>query len=1137
MSAGPLLFDRCFGSLTGNPTPVGNGVCDMALAVQSALDHLPEPIPLNNQVEQDVRRALAVVLEGAVNENSIRTFNQAGHRQEEIVGDIQGYLNDPQCGVNGQLRFLEQYFNSRIHDFENLGQDIQVTARIVDKVGAAGQEGVQIIQQVSQLVQLVNKSGSEAQRQFTILKNAVNQLGKNTQEALSLDLSVIGDTGDVALSIGPWLGSCAGCAGLLVDAAKNISIGSTSTAASTAGCPESAAAAGGSCWVIIPGVTITGTGAVEGALSAPVCSMAGDGLNKLEEYKKKLEKLFATIEKLVTSTQRSLRSLQTASQALVRLAATLPQEAQPRIDAIRQGLNRAGNDLNEAAEITNSQLLPALSSQSTARLTELGENVSHLLTCYHKTGNLAQLVGQRIIQGFSDMNTALSHLVNGSRVFNNIKQHGQQGISAASAYITRELSAMKRQLSQLHQDVFGVPPGTVDPGRTVLRFIELAGNEGRRRAINNKLDSLTAAIAALPTRALNIGKEAFLADSRQEQGCASGSACNEFRLVGSAAGAALRSFSALPPLREQQTSISMSHVRLPALNTVPANLKYARLNHLNMLRATTSKSTGTVAGNAPQKTPRLPVSPKQRPTRDNTGRGKATLHGYWTGAGGHGGINSSAKGLTLVQSLGNHRLRLYPGGKPVQLQIKGQNLHRITSTQIWEGSKPSRTIKARLSHASKGTLTLNIQAVAQARPGREYRLHLVSGRESLVIPTRILTIEVTTPKKQPVSALAKPGLGSKITSSLPVVRSTTPNRCRVQAGGKTVNLTLRGENLETIHGVQIMRNNRPVREVRGKISRKSAKSLTVMLSATPQAQNHQRYTLRLLAGKNHLDVPARVALVEIQAPTHVAGRPGAVTIGKPGKRTNTSDKAAVTAADKRVLRLQAGGRSGTITLRGKHLGNINKARILLNRRPVRELAARISRKTDRLLVITISAAPQAHPARNHSIELLAPHGNLVVPLKIAAVETMPGAPRGKTIEKQVRTTGSTGHVTSGRPKKGQVDNRATINSCKPSHARLHAGGQSVTLTLRGKRCNLVRQAQVIDQGKPVGEIAARILKKSDNTLTLRLTANSRTGTRRNLTLLLIASRNKIKVPATILSIEVSAAKPGKKPGPMSKGKR
>ena len=1136
VSAGPMtVFDRCFGSLNGQPTAVGNKVCDLARDLKKTIADLPEPLPLNNQVQQDLGRALQVVFADTVNADSIATFNHAGQIQEDIINDLQGYLQDPQCGVNGQLEFLQQYFNKRVGDFQNFGQDLAIIMDIAAQLGKAGQEGGEILAQLGQLASLVNESGSEARRQFTILQRAIGKLMDNAREVAGLDLSVIGDTATLAAQVGPWIGSCGTCAGLLIDAAKNVSIGGGSTAAGAGGCPETGAAAGGSCWVIIPGVTITGTGGVEAALSSIPCTAAGDGLNKLEDYEQKLEKLFDTINKLITSTQSSLNDIQTASDALVALARTLPAEAEGHINNIRQALNRAGDDLNSAADLTSQQLIPALATQSEDRLRELGDNVGHLLDCYAKAEDLAGEIGGRVLQGFDDMRQALTHLVNGQRVVTNIQAHGRQGLHAAEAYIRRKLADIQRQLESLNQEVFGVRLGVVDPGRTVPHLIALAGDSSRQHRIASQVSAVSAEIAVLPGDALNEGKKAFLADTTGESNCIYGSACGEFGLVGRSAHSALQAFQARQASRHTQApAFRPPHVRLPTLHQVPTNLKHQQIGYLRLASIPATGIGHQDNGSGSGKT----VPAGRQISHGPGGAAAPSLAGFWGWGGGPSGKPQDAA-RTRVASVTSHHLRVPAGGQPVSLQFKGTGLGHIDSILVLNGSRPSHDIRARVTQAADTSITVALQASSKARAGEKHSLRLVSGKTHLDVPARVVIIEVvranrTTRKPLAGGTIMASGrgpthLGQGNATMAMTVKSATPRTLRLQAGSGARNLSLHGSGLENLRSVHVLLNRRPVKDIRIKVNRKAKSSLTLSLAAMKTAHPARNYSLRLATRTQHYDIPVRIATIEVvgvRSSTRGSGHGPSLT-----HRGDAGMAMTVKSATPRTLRLQAGSGVRNLALHGSGLENLRSVHVLLNRRPVKDIRVKVNRKSKNGLTLSLVAMKTAHPARNYSLRLATGTKSYDIPTRIAAIEVVGGKTSKPVGLAHVSGGSHSSSSSADRAKPGKVTQttvrKTSISSASTTHLRLAAGGKAVQVTLRGSELQTIHGAQVQEHGRLARGIKTRIVRKSGNSLTLSLVADSHAGTTRNLNLVL-TGKGTLSVPTRVLAIETVAANPGNK---------
>ncbi|MEF9437798.1 MAG: hypothetical protein L0922_03290, partial [Candidatus Mariimomonas ferrooxydans] len=235
---------------------------------------------------------------------------------------------------------------------------------------------------------------------------------------------------------------------------------------------------------------------------------------------------------------------------------------------------------------------------------------------------------------------------------------------------------------------------------------------------------------------------------------------------------------------------------------------------------------------------------------------------------------------------------------------------------------------------------------------------------------------------------------TKVQTTKPVkveVNSASPNNPRLEAGGKTEIVTLKGINLNKVTSARVLMNNRPVREVEIKLGSPSAKSIKVTLKASPNAMVGSNYKLRLIAGKETNDVPIKLARIEVTAPkvvkkipvnpvpTQVPPQPAKALPLKPeiSKPTELPSKMAVKPLKKpvvksssaRYLRLEAGGKPETVTLRGSNLNKVTSARVLMNNRPMMDVEVRLGPP---FLHTTSTITHAPHYLNHHSHSTLPP---------------------------------------------------------------------------------------------------------------------------------------------------------------------
>src|SRR4030042_7056355 len=116
-----LVFDRCFGAspIPGtpgycSPTVPGNTVCNMVRDVNRVKTMITTGVIYRqDQAKRELEAFYRVIFQDAVNQNSIRTFNEAAKYQNAIVPEVTNYLNDRQCGSKYALYNLKSFFETQ----------------------------------------------------------------------------------------------------------------------------------------------------------------------------------------------------------------------------------------------------------------------------------------------------------------------------------------------------------------------------------------------------------------------------------------------------------------------------------------------------------------------------------------------------------------------------------------------------------------------------------------------------------------------------------------------------------------------------------------------------------------------------------------------------------------------------------------------------------------------------------------------------------------------------------------------------------------------------------------------------------------------------------------------------------------
>ncbi len=402
----------------------------------------------------------------------------------------------------------------------------------------------------------VNAKGLEAQRQFNILKTAIEQLGQEAYEISRLDIAAVAnDFINVVTTVGPMLTNCATCAVLLADAIPNISVGMATTVGGVATCPETVAAAGGACWILPGGIAISGKGAIEGAIASIPCSYAIDNANKIQEYVNNISKFIKSAIELAKRVNNSIQKLKTASEALVKLAGQLSVNAQPRLLRIQQSLDRSVDAINNAYTILSTEVSPRVEKFSGSVLQQINDNTAALANCYNRLKALMFKLGERTFQAMAELSEALVFLVDGGKIITNLYNQSRAGINSAGQYISNNWGSIDSTFKNLYRRAFGIDYPTVNLFITILYLGRLATNLTEVGNIINEVGAIPGRITNLIVNAVVQGKRAFLnldGDKRTARG--------KFDIAGSKAQSALNTYKSLsaPPLLQSFQAISIA---------------------------------------------------------------------------------------------------------------------------------------------------------------------------------------------------------------------------------------------------------------------------------------------------------------------------------------------------------------------------------------------------------------------------------------------------------------------------------------------------------------------------------------------------------------------------------------------------
>ena len=510
-----LSFDRCFGSNPASPSPtqIGNQLCGGVKDLNTLANNLGNDANKAVQdAERDAKAALKVIGRDAINPDAITDYNKAAAFVRDIKTDFDRFLADPQCGSKASLDSLNQFFQSQMQNIVAIGG---IAGRLGDAALAtapAAVEGGKILTEIGGLAGDIATAGPKAKQQADVLAKAIQDLQKEAAQIAALNLtSVVGDGASLVSTVGPFLGECGGCASAMATAIGALAGGSTATGAGAAACPETAVEFGGACWVTVGGVPVALSSGLIAALGSAPCSAATGDLSKMADYVAKIQKFVDSTVKLVQSVRNSMTALVAASDALTKLGQELGSKSAPRLQRIETSLNAAIDTLNKASQIVEDDVAPKAARLGGDLLTQIGDNTNKLVVCYGKMQDVTEEIGGEAGQAMADYIAAGALLVDGGQVLTNIATQGQTGINAAKNKADSEWKAINQDERAIYKDVWGTNPGApLDFGKAAQNLLAFATNTSSRNKVLSDIGDAASRLLALPGKALDAGKNAFL---------------------------------------------------------------------------------------------------------------------------------------------------------------------------------------------------------------------------------------------------------------------------------------------------------------------------------------------------------------------------------------------------------------------------------------------------------------------------------------------------------------------------------------------------------------------------------------------------------------------------------------------------
>lgn len=504
--AGPLRFDRCFGGL-GTPAEPGKSVCNaLRDSNKVAQDLGRDANKAVNDAKRDMQDLVKVTTEDAINKEAALKFVAARKEINDIVADGRALVNDPKCGTNGAIKGFQQAFANAAQNLTQAGEIAGKTVQAGSEAAKALPEITAALNEAQQLLADVQKAGAAAETERKKLEDALKRLQANLDALGKLDLTGAATAGgSLVSSVGPFLVNCGGCAAALYGAIGQAAASIGTAGAGTGACPESG---GAGCVFGFSASAVTGAGAaLTGAVASAPCSSAVEGVDKMGEYADKIKKFVDGSVKVAENLQKNVQDLQSAADALSQLASKLPAQLKPRVDKIAASIDRAGDDVNRGIDILQADVAPRVQKLTTQMVQQLGTQTKDMTVCWSRFTETAAMMGQDAGEAVTLLADASTNLVDGGKVVENIQKQGADAVQAAGAAAQRKWADLDTKYAALHRDLWGVPPGTTDLGRTIQNLPNLATKIGK---IASDLSSYGDAVGKLVTGAVDAGKNAFL---------------------------------------------------------------------------------------------------------------------------------------------------------------------------------------------------------------------------------------------------------------------------------------------------------------------------------------------------------------------------------------------------------------------------------------------------------------------------------------------------------------------------------------------------------------------------------------------------------------------------------------------------
>ncbi|MCZ8236084.1 MAG: hypothetical protein O9335_13100 [Inhella sp.] len=514
LQAGPLAFDRCFGSFNGQPTPLGNQACNALRDSNKLLNALgANANKAKADAERDWKAFVTVATRDAIDTEAVLDIQRALGTVKEIERDVNAFLQDRECGTPAAMATLNRKFTEAASFLAQAGQVGQQSLEAAGKLRPVADELGKIGAELQRLSAVANAKGGQAKADFDLLQRAVQELQQEVGGLLATDFAgVVSSGASFVSSVGPFVAQCAGCATALSGAISSLTVGGTVTVGGGALCPETAGAGCVAAAVSLP-VSAVGTG-LGTALATPACAAAATGMLEMEQKYRDITTFVNGMVKLATSLPKSVTQAVSAGQALTRLAGQLGNEGRQSIVAIQASLNRMQPAFDDAGDTLERQIAPRVSRMAGDFITTLGQDTARLGKCFHKLQALTADLSGDVYEGLTLLLEAGPEAIDAGKIVSNLQTQGGDAVEAARDFADREWNRLKDEQRSLNRRAWGVDPGVIDPGKTVPHLIGLVARPAEVADIANDNVVMLGRQADILVKSVDAGKRAFLNQDR-----------------------------------------------------------------------------------------------------------------------------------------------------------------------------------------------------------------------------------------------------------------------------------------------------------------------------------------------------------------------------------------------------------------------------------------------------------------------------------------------------------------------------------------------------------------------------------------------------------------------------------------------